>query len=313
MGKLAFVFPGQGSQYVGMGQQLAESCPEARQVFDDADRALGFSISRICFEGPEETLKQTMYTQPAILTVSIACLQVLSARGIRPEFAAGHSLGEYSALVAAGVLDFTDAIRLVHARGRYMEEAVPGGRGTMAAILGLTGDEVQEVCRQVSGSGLVQPANFNCPGQVVIAGERAAVVAAMEMAVERGAKKAVPLTVSGPFHSTLMRPAGDKLAGNIQETTFSEPGFPVVANVSADYIHYAEEARALLIRQVSEPVLWEQSVRRLLADGADRFVEVGPERVLSGLIRKIDNGVSNMNIDDTGSMEKTLASLGECG
>lgn len=313
MSTIAFIFPGQGSQFVGMGRELAQEFPEARDVFTEADARLGFTLSQLCFEGPEEELKLTVNTQPAVLATSIASLRVLERYGVRPDFVAGHSLGEYGALVSAGAMDFGDAVELVRLRGRLMEEAFPAGEGGMVAVLGLSGVEVAEACQKASVIGVVEPANYNCPGQVVIAGQKDALEKAAEILKEAGAKRVIPLAVSGPFHSSLMRPAGEKLAGALQQVVIQPPGVKLVANVSADYVNTPDEIRYALVRQVSSPVRWEESVRRLIDDGVDTFVEVGPGTVLSGLVKKIDKQVKVLGVQDMASLEKALASLGEGG
>lgn len=306
--KIAFVFPGQASQYVGMGKELCDNYPEAAAVFARADNALGFPLSRLCFEGPQEELNKTAITQPAVLTTSIACLAVLrKAGGPVPVAAAGHSLGEYSALVAAGALSFEDAVRLVRKRGQYMQEAVPLGEGGMAAVMGLSSEEVADVCRKASNGCVVEAVNLNCPGQVAIAGDMAGLKAAEPLLKEAGAKRVIPLPVSAPFHSSLMVPAGEKLAGDLEATAIADPSIPVVANVSADYVRTGPEVRASLLKQVYSPVRWEESVRLMVAEGIQAFVEVGPGKVLSGLIKKTSREVMLYNVEDQASLEKILA------
>jgi [acyl-carrier-protein] S-malonyltransferase len=285
---IAFVFPGQGSQKVGMGQALADAFPECRAVFDEADAALGEPLSTICFEGPEDLLRLTENTQPAILTVSVAAARLLAARGIVPGIAAGHSLGEYSAHVAAGTLLFADAVRIVRRRGRYMQEAVPVGLGAMAAILGLDAATVARACAEAAEGEIVAPANLNAPGQVVIAGTAAAVARAGDRAKALGAKRVVALPVSAPFHCELMRPAQDRLAPELRALAVRSPIVPVVANVDAEAKTDGQAAVEALVQQVAAPVRWEEVVRRLASAGVRAYVEVGPGAVLSGLVRKID-------------------------
>jgi [acyl-carrier-protein] S-malonyltransferase len=311
MGKLAFLFPGQASQYPGMGKDLAEKFPAARRVFDEADAAVGFSVSQLCFEGSEEALRQTENTQPAILTVSVACYRVLEEKGVQPDYVAGHSLGEYSALVAAGALEFADAVRLVRSRGRYMQEAVPQSVGAMAAILGLAPAQVEEICRKASDGEIVSAANLNSPEQTVISGHAAAVKRAVEIASASGAKRAVMLAVSAPFHSELMMPAQQRLEVDLRQAAFRKLRVPLVTNVDAEMIEEGEEARDALIRQVSQPVRWQDSVRELIERGASTFVEVGPGRVLSGLLRQIDRSVHSFNVEDEKSLVTTLAKLAQ--
>ena len=284
---LAFIYPGQGSQKVGMGRALSEAFPEARAVFAEADAALGESLSTLCWEGPEETLTLTENTQPAILTASVAAHRVLASRGITPAMVAGHSLGEYSAGVAAGVMSFADAVRTVRRRGRYMQEAVPVGAGAMAAILGLDAEAVQRACDEAADGQVVSPANINGAGQVVIAGAAAAVQRAGERAKGLGARRVIPLAVSAPFHCALMQPAEDRLAPELRALQVQAPHIPVVANVDAEPKRSAADAIEALVRQVSSPVRWEEVVKRLASEGVTTYVEVGPGTVLSGLVRKI--------------------------
>jgi len=304
---VAFLFPGQGSQSVGMGKELAERYPIARQTFEEADVALGYALSALCFEGPEEKLKMTEVTQPAILTVSVAALRVLRQQGVEPGFVAGHSLGEYSAHVAAGTLDFADAVCIVRNRGRYMQEAVPAGQGAMAAVLGLSLEEIEAACREAAQGQVVAPANINSPGQVVISGHAAAVERAAELVKQRGAKRAVMLPVSAPFHCALMQPAQERLAVDLKAATFRPMSVPLVTNVDAAVIDSSEKARAALIRQVTGAVEWEKSMRALIVAGVETFVEVGPGKVLCGLMRQIDRSRICMNVEDPASLEKALA------
>jgi [acyl-carrier-protein] S-malonyltransferase len=306
MSKLAFLFPGQASQHPGMGKDLADNFPESRAVFEQADAALGFSISKLCFEGPEEILKLTENTQPAILTVSIAAYRAMERRGIIPEFSAGHSLGEYSALVAAGSLDFTAAVKLVHQRGRYMQEAVPLGEGAMAAILGISPSEVIEICKKGGDKDVVSAANLNSPDQTVISGTAAAVKRTIEIASQHGAKRAVILPVSAPFHCALMEPARNRLEPDLRSAAFGPLRFPVITNVDAEAITSGEEAREGLIRQVTLPVRWLDSIREMIEKGVNIFVEVGPGKVLSGLLRQIDRSVRCFNVEDAASLRSTL-------
>ena len=304
MAKTAFLFPGQGSQKAGMGADLAESIPAARAIFEEADDALGFSISKLCFEGPEEDLRLTENTQPAILTCSIAALAAVRERGLEPDFVAGHSLGEYSALVAAGAISFRDAVQLVRKRGRFMQDAVPAGVGAMAAILSMEPEKVVAVCAQAAEGQVVSPANYNSPGQIVIAGHAAAVQRAVDLAVAAGAKKAVLLQVSAPFHCSLMEPARDRLAPELDAIAFDDLKTPLVNNVSAAIITSGAEAREGLKRQVPSPVLWEQSIQRLAAEGVEFYLEVGPGRVLTGLLRSIDRALEGSAVGDLAGLEK---------
>jgi [acyl-carrier-protein] S-malonyltransferase len=306
MGKVAFLFPGQASQYPGMGKELADRYPVARAVFEEADKALGFAISKICFEGTEDELRLTANTQPAILTVSVAAYRVLADKGIMPDFVAGHSLGEYSALVAVGALKFADAVRLVHKRGTYMQEAVPVGVGGMAAIMGLSPAVVQDVCKRAAENEVCAPANLNSPEQTVISGHASAVKRAVEIASQSGAKRAVVLAVSAPFHSALMMPAQEKLEKDLRATAMNFLQVPLVTNVDADTIRKGDEAREALIRQVTMPVRWEESMRMLLDEGVNTFVEVGPGKVLTGLIRQIERSVATLNVEDEKSLLGTL-------
>ena len=309
MAKLAFLFPGQASQYPGMGRDLAEKFPVARRVFDEADAALGFSISKICFEGSEDDLKLTENTQPAILTVSVAAFRVLEEKGIVPDVVAGHSLGEYSALVAAGALDFADAVKLVHKRGKYMQEAVPAGQGAMAAILGLAPAEVHDITRKAAEGDVVSAANLNSPEQTVISGTAAAVKRAVEIASQSGAKRAVILPVSAPFHCELMMPAQKRLEADLRETKFHDLRFPLVTNADAEDITSGNEAREALIRQVCLPVRWLDSVHEMIESGVHMFVEVGPGKVLSGLLRQIDRAVRCVGVDDSASLQAALEKI----
>ncbi len=293
---IAFIFPGQGSQYVGMGREIHAGYPEARETFEEASEVLGYDMKALCFEGPKTELNKTFRTQPSILTVSIATLRVLERVGLKPAVVAGHSLGEYSALVAAGVISFHDALRLTEKRGHFMQNAVPEGKGLMAAILGLSREDVDSICLDVS-SGYVSPANYNCPGQIVIAGERPAVEEAIQMAKERGARRAVPLAVSAPSHCALMIEASSQLAEELERIDFSPPRIPVVNNADAMFLNTTGSIKASLVKQLDSPLLWEDSVRNIIESGIRTFIEVGPGKVLSGLIRRIDGGVKTLNTD----------------
>jgi len=332
--KIALLFPGQGSQTVGMGRAFYDASPAARAVFDEADSALGFPLSQIIFEGPEDTLKLTEHTQPAILTVSVAALRVLEpelkSRNLSIAFAAGHSLGEYSAHVAAGTFSFADAVRTVRSRGQFMQSAVAPGQGAMAAILGLDADRINDICAAVSDeltqppisdpadpiqqthtgvSAIVAPANINSPNQIVISGSTAAVELAAQRCKDAGAKRAVMLPVSGPFHSALMQPAQDLLATALESIFFNDPAFPVAANADARLLTRAPEVRDALIRQVTAPVRWVECIQLLAQSGATHFIEVGPGKVLTGLNRQIDKSLSTTNVEDPASLEATLAAI----
>jgi [acyl-carrier-protein] S-malonyltransferase len=294
-----------------MGRALHDAFAESRAVFEEADRALGFSLSRLCFEGPEEQLQLTANTQPAILATSVAAAQALGARGIRPDWVAGHSLGEYSALVTAGVLSLRDAVVAVRRRGQYMQEAVPVGEGAMAAILALDPALVEEACREAAQGQVVSPANINSPGQVVIAGHAAAVDRASELCKKAGAKRAIRLPVSAPFHCALMMPAQERLARDLAGLSFAEATVPVVNNVDATVVRSPDPCRDGLVRQVSATVRWQESVERLVREGVDTFVEVGPGTVLSGLVKKIDRSVRVLSVEDPASLETTATALQE--
>jgi len=306
---IAFVFPGQGAQKVGMGKALADAYPICRQTFDEADAALDESLSTLCFDGPDDKLTLTENTQPAILAMSTAVARLAVSKGIQPAFAAGHSLGEYSAHVAAGTLSFADALRTVRRRGRYMQEAVPVGEGAMAAILGLDADGVARACAEAAEGQVVSPANLNAPGQIVIAGHKAAVERASERAKALGARRAIPLAVSAPFHCALMKPAEDRLAPELRALGANDPGFPVVANVDALPKRTAADSIEALVKQVSSPVRWEDVVRRLVADGATTFVELGPGTVLAGLIKKIERSATVFSIEDEAGLRMALSDL----
>ena len=309
MGKIAFIFPGQGSQYIGMGRDLADHFTAAREVFAEADLALAFRLSELCFGGPDEELQLTANTQPAILAASVAAWRVLDSEGIKPDFVAGHSLGEYSALVAAGALALTDALRLVRRRGQVMQEAVPVGVGAMAAILGLEAAQVTEACAAAAGGEACAPANFNAPTQTVIAGHRAAVERAAAECRRRGARRAVMLKVSAPFHSALMMPAQEQMAGALAEAPFRDLAVPLVNNVDAGLSRSGEVARDALVRQISGPVRWTESVGRLRAAGVETFVEVGPGRVLIGLVKAMSPEVGLLNVEDRATLEAAVDRL----
>ncbi|WP_379142003.1 ACP S-malonyltransferase [Paenibacillus sp. sgz500992] len=304
MGKIAFVFPGQGAQAVGMGKDVYDALPDSRAVFEKGDEVLGFPLSKLVFEGPDSELKQTVNTQPALVTTSVAYLEALNKHGLKPDYVAGHSLGEYSALVASGVLSYEDAVSLVRLRGRFMEEAVPGGQGAMAAVLGAEREALAELCNNISAEGNpVELANVNCPGQIVVSGSLEGVNAVVQRVKEAGGKRAIPLEVSGPFHSSLMKEAAERLAAELKGVTFNAPSVPVIANVTASPVTDPEEIRGLLVRQVFSPVLWQDSVEWLIAAGVDTFVEIGSGSVLAGLIRKIDKNVKVININSLESIQ----------
>ena len=309
MSKLAFIFPGQGSQYAGMGRELAGNFPSANAVFEEADDALGFSIRDLCFNGPDEELQLTSNTQPAILTASIAVHRVLTEQGITPDFVAGHSLGEYAALVAAGALTLVDAVKIVRLRGELMQQAVPVGVGAMAAILGLEAGKVAEACALAAEDQICSPANFNTPVQTVIAGHKEAVERACAKCLEMGARKAIALKVSAPFHCALMMPAQEQLTPALTEATFNDLVIPLVNNVDAEKVSTGDVARAGLIRQVSSSVRWTGSVEKLIAEGVTAFIEVGPGKVLCGLLKSISKEVTLMNIENLASLEDSLAKL----
>jgi [acyl-carrier-protein] S-malonyltransferase len=304
MKPIAFIFPGQGSQYVGMGKELYENFSVAKKIFEEADDTLHLSISGLCFNGPEEALKLTENTQPALLTTSIATLKVLQAeKGLIPQFTAGHSLGEYSALVGSGAFTFAEAVKIVRLRGKFMQEAVPVGEGAMAAVLGMEREQVEKICEEVSYGEVLTPANFNCPGQIVIAGHAKAVERAIER-VKKDGKKAVPLPVSAPFHSPLMKPAGERLEKALEEISVSNLRIPVVTNVEAEVNTSKDRVKGLLVAQVSSPVRWEESMRKMIGKGIEQVLEIGPGKVLSGLMKRIDNRIETGNLEDLQTLKK---------
>lgn len=306
--KIAFIYPGQGAQYAGMGREIYENFAEAREVFEEANDALKYDITKLCFEGPDEELMKTENTQPAILTVSIALTKVLSKRGLKADVTAGLSLGEYSSLVYSGVLSFKDAVKLVKKRGEYMQNAVPIGIGGMAAIIGLDNEVVENICYNVREFGVVEPANYNCPGQLSIAGEIKALEKAVELAKEKGAKKAVMLSVSAPFHCSMLKGAGIKLEEDLKQVPIFNMSVPVITNVTADYLKI-DEVKKTLVKQVSSPVLWEQSVRKMIDDQVEVFIEIGPGKTLTGFMKRIDKTKKALNFEDMSSLDKLLSSL----
>jgi [acyl-carrier-protein] S-malonyltransferase len=309
MGKIAFVFPGQGAQVVGMAKDAYENVPAARAIIDRADELLGISLSRLMFEGPDEALRQTANAQPALLSASMALYKAYQIQGVKPDFVAGHSLGEYSALVAAGVLSFDDAVALVRARGEFMEQAVPSGQGKMAAVLGAEREALEQLCRDISAEGFkVELANVNCPGQIVVSGTADGVDAVVLRGKESGAKRVIPLDVSGPFHSSLMQPAADRLAEKLAEINFADASVPVIANVNAQPAMSGAELRDLLVRQVVSPVLWEDTIMFLISQGVDTFVEIGSGNVLAGLIKKIDKSVQVISVNNAAIAAGTTTS-----
>lgn len=307
--KTAFVFPGQGSQSVGMGKDLCGNFAEARNAFAEASDALGYDMQALCFNGPKEELDKTFRTQPSILTASIAAFRVLVAKGISPAAVAGHSLGEYSAITAAGVLSLRDAVKLTEKRGTFMQEAVPEGKGLMAAILGLERRQIDDICLSV-GTGYVAAANYNCPGQIVIAGEKQAVEDALAMAKEAGARRALALAVSAPSHCRLMAPASDRLEELLDTLELRDPSVPVMNNADAVFLKDVKGIKISLVKQLNSPLLWEDSIRNMASSGIDTFIEVGPGKVLSGLIKRIAPEARICNVEDTESLQKTLAAIG---
>lgn len=310
MGKIAFLFAGQGSQSPGMGKELAENFECANLVFDEANEALGFDVKKMIFEGDKETLMITENTQPTIVTMSVAALRVLEEKGVRADVVAGLSLGEYTAHVASGSMEFSDAVKLVRKRGKYMQEEVPVGKGAMAAILGLGAQEVRKAAEEASAIGVCTGANFNCPGQIVVSGEVEAVKKCCEIASGMGAKRAIMLDVSAPFHCSLLEGAGEKLAKELENVAVSDMKIPVITNVTADYVKDKSEIKSLLKEQVSHSVLWEDSIRRMISDGVDTFIEIGPGKALTGFMKKIDKTIKVFNVEDMQSLEKTLIGLG---
>jgi [acyl-carrier-protein] S-malonyltransferase len=309
MSKIAFIFPGQGAQYIGMGKELFENIEICKNIFNIADKELNFELSKLCFEGQEEELNITENTQPAILTTSIAALMALKERGIKCDVTAGLSLGEYSALVCSGAMDFKDAVKLVKKRGRFMQEAVPVGIGTMAAILGLESNLVEEACSEAKTAGIVEIANLNCPGQIVIAGEIAAVELACERAKDKGAKRAMLLSVSAPFHTSMLRPAAEKLEIELENINLEDINIPLMTNVDGDYVKSKDDIKATLKLQVMSSVLWETVIRNMIRDGVDTFVEIGPGKVLSGFVKKIDRKLTVVNVEDIASLDKAVELL----
>ncbi len=308
--KIAFIFPGQGSQYVGMAKEFAEQFTESKQVFEEAGSVLGVDLLQLCLDGPVDTLNMTENTQPAILAASIAILRPLERRGLTAVCAAGHSLGEYTAITAADGFTLSDAVALVRKRGRYMQEAVPAGTGLMAAILGMERQAVEKTCLDAAKNGIVAPANYNSPGQIVIAGEKKAVEKAMELARAAGAKKVVPLAVSVPSHCGMMQKAGERLAQDLEKVNISDLRMPIVNNADANFLRTAAELKPSLIRQISSPLYWEDSVRKMADDGCDTFIEIGPGKVLSGLVKRIAKDAKVLNVEDRKTMSDALLTLG---
>ncbi|CAN5640214.1 ACP S-malonyltransferase [soil metagenome] len=314
MTKIAYIFPGQGSQSVGMGKDLCSNFPVAKKVFEEADDALGFSLSKMCFAGTSEDLALTANTQPAILTTSVAAYRAMESEGFaQPDFVAGHSLGEYSALVAAGAMSFADAVKIVRKRGEYMQAAVPFGVGAMAAILGLPLETVEIACEEAAEGQVCSPANINSPSQIVIAGNAEAIDRACELLKERGAKRAIKLNVSAPFHCALMLPAQEKLAEDLAKIDFQDLTFPIMENVSAEKNTQGERVKTALVEQVSKPVRWAQSVENLIIEGVKTFVEVGAGKILSGLVRQINRNVRSLNVENSESLKNSLESLESLG